>query len=129
MKKTIAILIVFIILSQFCFSVYAEDTPVFVLDQNSMAVGADLSEGGYRLTDTATMKIDEDANGKFVAVRDHDDSVDAGYFKNYTFDGIDTITFDYRNIKGSPNQGRLYVGLVITLFLNSSPRYYDGKQS
>ena len=36
----------------------------------------------------------------------------------FRLDGIDTITFDYRNIKGSPNQGRLYVGLVITLFGN-----------
>ena len=91
MKKSIAILIVLTILSQFCFSVYADDMPVFELDQNAYSVGANLPDGGYRLTDTATMKVDEDKDGKFIAVRDHDDSVDAGYFKNYTFDGIDII--------------------------------------
>ena len=130
MKKSIAFLIVLTILSQFCFSVTAEDAPVFELDLSSFAAGAAISEGAYHASSTGTITVQEDENEeKYVAIRDHDDSTDMGYYKDYNFDGIKTISFDYRLKKESKQPGRLYLGMAVTLFLRSAPQYYDGEKN
>ena len=58
------------------------------------------------------------ANGKLLVI-------DGGFAKRLNFDGVRTVSFDYRPVAGSPKPGLLYLDFSVSINLAKTPYYYN----
>lgn len=128
MKKLISMLVVLSLVLQFGLVVNGADGDIiYELNQDDMGTG-ELRENAYNPSLKGTVRIEEEADGScYIAVRDKDDAQNVGFAPTLNFDGVKTVSFDYRTVVGAKHPAMLYLGGAVSITLTGTPTYYNQK--
>lgn len=130
MKKIFVKLIVFSLVMQLFTPVYANENVIYNLDLNELPLGS--MEGiGKNISDNGIVEVREEAEGRYVYVKDTDTVNSVGFEHLLKVDGIKTVSFDYRLVPGAEFPAQYYIlsgnKFIASITLESVPYYYNGK--
>ena len=125
MKRILSALIVLSLVLQLGFVVSADEAKIiYELNTEELSEGS-INQLMANATSSAKATVHTEAEGNYIAMRDNDLGVDLRFEPKANFDGVKTVSFDFRPVKGSKHPAMLYLDMAICLTLSPTPTHYN----